>query len=102
MPYLVEKLGSVEAVEKRIKERLEERRNIAKDLMDNKFDPEDPLANFTRTIREVARRKNGVKELGVHPDFLHSGPKRLASGLTSWIEHIPVKTYKPFSLIQLL
>lgn len=98
LPYLVEKLGSVAAVEKRIKERLEERRNMAKELMLNKFDPEDPLANFTRTIREVARRKDGVKELGVHPDFLHSGANRMAS----LIEHIPVKTYKPFSLLQLL
>lgn len=82
--YLQEKLGSAEAAEKYIKERLERRRDMNIE-MDRKFDVNDPFDNVAGTIEKISMATR--HKLGVHPDFLHSGPHPSSDS----IEHIQVK-----------
>jgi ATP-dependent Clp protease protease subunit len=86
MPYLIEKLGSEEAVKKAIQERLEQRRDISEELS-HKFQLDNPLHNIYQTIQDVAKR--GARILGEDPEFKHTG----ASLIAKTIEHIPVKAY---------
>jgi ATP-dependent Clp protease protease subunit len=87
MEYLKEKLGSEDAANKKIKERLERRRDMHKEL-DHDFDPNDPFDNVLKTFEEVTKRKTRI--LGDDPDFKHSGPNLNAK----IIEHIPIKPFK--------
>jgi len=85
--YLVEKVGSLEKVDAKIKERLERRRDMHKEL-DHDFNPDDPFDNVIKTFEEVTKRKTRI--LGEDPDFKHSGPNLKAQ----IIEHIPIKPFK--------
>jgi ATP-dependent Clp protease, protease subunit len=89
--YLKEKLGSLEAVETKVKERLERRRDMNRET-DHEFDINDPFDNIFKTISEVAKRKKRI--LGEDPEFIHSGPNIHSSKM----ELIPIKAYKPFEM----
>jgi ATP-dependent Clp protease protease subunit len=89
--YLKEKLGSLDAVNAKVKERLERRRDMNRET-DHEFDTNDPFDNVFKTIHDVAKRKSKV--LGQDPEFKHSGPD---SQSTSF-ELIPIKAYKPFGV----
>jgi|GEM_PF-1446572 len=89
--YLKEKLGSLDAVNSKVKERLERRRDMNRET-DHEFDANDPFDNVFKTIHDVAKRKSKV--LGQDPEFKHSGP----NSQSKTFELIPIKAYKPFGV----
>jgi len=89
--YLKEKLGSLDAVNSKVKERLERRRDMNRET-DHEFDTNDPFDNVFKTIHEVAKRKSKI--LGQDPKFKYSGP----DSQSKTFELIPIKAYKPFEV----
>ncbi len=69
--YLVEKMGSKQAAENYIEEKLFQLRNPTTNR-NQKLNDKDPFANPVYTIQEVAKRN--VKTLGQDKGFLNSGP----------------------------
>jgi ATP-dependent protease ClpP protease subunit len=87
MTWLTKKMGSKEAVEKHIQERLERRRDMNAEI-DHKFDVNDPFDNFAATLEAIAA-ETGHK-LGKTPGFTESG----AHPNSTVFEHTLIKDYQ--------